>query len=262
VVTPALLAVAALLGLVLGSLANVVIVRVPQGGSLLRPASACPRCGASVRARDNVPVASWLALRGRCRDCGERISARYPLVELASAGLFVAVAARFGLTWALPAYWLFAWTLLCLTAIDLEHYRIPNRLTYPLTPVLGALLVAAALLAGEPGVAVRAVLGGVAAAGLLLGLALISPRGMGLGDVKLAAFLGLGLGYLGWAHVALGLFAAFVLGGVLAIVLLALGLRDRQGQIPFGPWLAAGALVAVLAGQPIIAAYLGVMGLR
>lgn len=260
--TPALLIVAALLGLLVGSLANVVIARVPDGRSLVRPRSACPRCDAPVRPRDNIPVVSWLLLRGRCRDCGQPISWRYPAVELVSAGLFVVVAARFGFDWALPAYWLFAWTLLCLTAIDLEHYRIPNRLTYPLTPALAVLLVAVALVEGTPDVALRTVLGGVAAAGLLLVLALISPRGMGLGDVKLAAFLGLGLGYLGWAHVALGLFASFVLGGVLAMVLLALGLRGRKGQIPFGPWLAAGSLVAVLAGQPIIDAYLGVTGLR
>lgn len=259
---PVLAVVAGVLGLLLGSLGNVVIARVPEGRSLVRPRSACPRCGAPVRARDNVPVASWLALGGRCRDCGERISRRYPLVELASAGLFVAVAARFGLDWALPAYWVFAWTLLCLTAIDLEHYRIPNRLTYPLTPVLALLLIAAALLQGEPGLAVQTVLGGLAAGAVLLMLALISPRGMGLGDVKLAVFLGLGLGYLGWWHVALGLFASFVLGGVLAIVLLALRLRDRKGHIPFGPWLAAGSMVAVLVGQPVIDAYLGFTGLR
>lgn len=256
---PALLVAAGLLGLVLGSFANVVIARVPEGRSLIRPRSACPACGAPVRGRDNVPVVSWLVLRGRCRDCGEPISPRYPLVELVTAALFVAIAARFEFDWALPGFWFFAWTLVCLTAIDLEHYRIPNRLTYPLTPVLALLLVAAALLHGEPRVAVTAVLGGLAAFAALLVLALISPRGMGLGDVKLAAFLGLGLGYLGWGHLALGLFAAFVLGGVVAMALLVLRLRDRKGHIPFGPWLAAGSLVAVLVGDPLIEAYLGLL---
>lgn len=259
---PALLVGAGLIGLVFGSFANVVIARVPEGRSLVRPRSACPGCGTTIRARDNVPVVSWLALRGRCRSCGMPISWRYPLVEVGSAALFVAMAARFGFDWALPAYWLFAWTLLCLTVIDLEHYRIPNRLTYPLTPVLAVLLVAAALIAGEPDVALRAVLGGLAAFGALLVLALISPRGMGLGDVKLAAFLGLGLGYLGWGHVALGFFVAFLLGGLTATVLLVLQLRDRKGHIPFGPWLAAGSVVAVLVGEPVIGAYLGLMGLR
>lgn len=259
---PALLLAAGLLGLVFGSFANVVIARVPDGRSLVRPRSACPGCGAMVRGRDNVPVLSWLALRGRCRDCGMAISVRYPLIEVGSAALFVAMAARFGFDWALPAYWLFAWTLLCLTAIDLEHYRIPNRLTYPLTPVLAVLLVAAALVGGQPEVALRTVLGGLAAFGALLVLALISPRGMGLGDVKLAAFLGLGLGYLGWGHVALGFFVAFLLGGFTATVLLVLQLRDRKGHIPFGPWLAAGSVVAVLVGEPVIDAYLSLMGLR
>lgn len=259
---PALLVIAGLLGLVFGSFANVVIARVPAGESVVRPRSACPSCAAAIRGRDNVPLVSWLVLRGRCRDCRAPISGRYPLVEVASAALFVAVAARFGLDWALPGFWLFAWTLLCLTAIDLEHYRIPNRLTYPLTPALAVLLVAAALAAGEPGVALRTVLGGLAGFGALLVIALINPRGMGFGDVKLAAFLGLGLGYLGWGHLVLGLFAAFLLGGLVAVVVLVIQLRDRKGHIPFGPWLAAGSMLTVLVGEPLIDAYLRMSGLR
>lgn len=257
-----LLVVAGALGLVFGSFANVVIARVPSGQSVVRPRSACPQCGAAVRGRDNVPVVSWLALGRRCRDCDAPISGRYPLVEVTGAGLFVAVAARFGLDWALPAYWLFAWTLLCLTAIDLEHYRIPNRLTYPLTPVLAVLLVAAAFVSGEPDVALRTVFGSLAGFATLLLIALINPRGMGLGDVKLAAFLGLGLGYLGWGHLVLGLFASFLLGGLVAVVVLLARLRDRKGHIPFGPWLAAGSMLTVLAGEPLIDWYLRLSGLR
>ncbi len=251
----------ALLGLLFGSFANVVIHRVPAGGSLASPPSACPACGAPVRPRDNVPVVSWLVLRGRCRDCGARISARYPAVELAGAAVFALVGARVGLDWALPGYLLFAWTLLVLAVIDAETRKIPNRLTYPLTPVLAVLLVAAGVLNGVPGAGLRALLGGLAAFGGLLLLALISPRGMGMGDVKLAGFIGIGLGYLGWAHVVVGVFGGFLLGGVVAIVFLATGFRRRKDLIPFGPYLALGAVLALLAGDVLIDAYLRSVGL-
>jgi leader peptidase (prepilin peptidase) / N-methyltransferase len=256
-----LVAVCFVLGLLVGSFANVVIHRVPEGASIVRPPSACPGCGQQIRPRDNVPVLSWLVLRGRCRSCGEGISARYPAVELVSGLLFAATAARIGLDWALPAYLLFAWTLLVIAVIDARTRRIPNRLTYPLTPALLVLLVAAAFASAEPGWALRAVLGGLAAFGVLFALALISPRGMGMGDVKLAAFIGLGLGYLGWGHVVLGVFGGFVLGGVVAIGLLAARIRSRKDPIPFGPYLAAAALLAVLVGGPLIDGYQRLVGL-
>ena len=253
---PVVIGACAVLGLLFGSFANVVITRVPEGASVVRPSSACQHCGTPIAAYDNVPVISWLLLRGRCRACGAQISVQYPLVEAACALLFAAIGGRIGLTWALPAFLLFGWMLLVVTVIDLHTRRIPNRLTYPLTPALLVLLAVAAVLGGAPGAALRAFLGGLVAFGLLLVLALINPRGMGMGDVKLAAFIGIGLGYLGWGHVWLGLFAGFVGGGVIAAVLLVLGLRGRKDHIPFGPWLALGALVALLAGQPIIDAYL------
>jgi leader peptidase (prepilin peptidase)/N-methyltransferase len=246
----------ALLGLLCGSFANVVIARVPDKRSVVRPTSACPHCDAPIAPRDNVPVVSWLLLRGRCRACDEPISTQYPLVEVACAVVFGAIVWRIGVSWALPAFLLFGWLLVVVTVIDLRTHRIPNRLTYPLTPALLALLVVAALLDGVPGAAMRAVLGGLVAFGVLLLLALINPRGMGMGDVKLAGFIGIGLGYLGWGHVALGLFAAFLGGGVIATLLLVLRLRSRKDHIPFGPWLALGALVALLAGRPIIDIYL------
>ena len=254
------IAACARLGLLLGSFANVVIARVPDGRSIVRPGSACPACGGAIAPRDNVPVLSWLALRGRCRACGAAISARYPLIEAACALLFAAVGWRIGLDWALPAFLLFAWLLLVVAVIDLDTRRIPNRLTYPLTPALLALLVAAALLDRAPGGALRALLGGLAAFALLLALALINPRGMGMGDVKLAGFIGLGLGYLGWGHLWLGLFLGFFGGGVIAALLLGLRLRTRKDHIPFGPWLAIGALAALLAGRPIIDTYLRIAG--
>lgn len=254
------IAACALLGLLLGSFANVVIARVPDGGSVVHPGSACPECAAPIAPLDNVPVVSWLWLRGRCRDCGAAISVQYPLVEVTCTVVFAAIGWRIGLDWALPAFLLFGWLLVVLAVIDLQTRRIPNRLTYPLTPVLLVLLVAAALLEGTPGAAVRAVLGGVVAFGLLLALALINPRGMGMGDVKLAGFIGLGLGYLGWGHLWVGLFLGFFGGGVIAALLLALRLRTRKDHIPFGPWLAVGAIVALLAGRPIIDTYLRLSG--
>lgn len=250
----------AVLGLVLGSFANVVIARVPDGASVVRPGSACPDCHTPIAPRDNIPVLSWLLLRGRCRACGVRISAQYPLVEIVSALLLGAIGWRIGLSWALPAFLLFGWLLLVLAVIDLRTRRIPNRLTYPLTPALLVLLLVGAVLDGVPGAAVRAVLGGLLAFALLLVLALISPRGMGMGDVKLAGFIGLGLGYLGWGHIWLALFVGFLGGGVIAGLLLLLRLRTRKDVIPFGPWLALGALVALLVGRPIIDTYLRLSG--
>lgn len=249
------------LGLLLGSFANVVIHRLPAGQSLVRPPSACPACGRPIRARDNIPVLSWLLLGARCRACGAPISIRYPAVELGSGVLFALVGGRIGWDWALPGFLLFAWLLFVVAIIDVRTRRIPNRLTYPLTPALLALLALAALLNGEPDWALRALLGGLAAFGALLVLAVISPRGMGMGDVKLAAFIGVGLGYLGWGHVLLGVFGGFLLGGLVAAVLLAAGQRGRKDLIPFGPYLAAGALLALLAGRPIIDAYLRSVGL-
>lgn len=256
----ALLAGAALLGLVLGSFATVVISRVPAERSLVQPGSACPACAAPVRWRDNVPVLSWLLLRGRCRDCRAPIPARYPLTELAVAGVFVAVTARVGWDPALPAYLLFAWTLVVLAVIDARTRRIPNRLTYPLVPILIVLFAAAALVAGEPGRIAAAALGGLAAFAALLVLALISPGGMGMGDVKLAGLIGIGLGSVGWGVLLLGIFAGFLLGGLVSVVLLATRSRRRKDLIPFGPYLAAGALVALLAGEALIDAYQRALG--
>jgi leader peptidase (prepilin peptidase)/N-methyltransferase len=248
------------LGLLLGSFANVVIVRVPEGRSLVKPSSRCPSCRAPITPRDNIPVLSWLLLRGRCRACGVRVASRYPLVELATGITFAAVYAQVGLSWALPAFLLYTWTLIVVAVIDARTRRIPNRLTYPLTPALLVLFVVGALLEGDPSAALRALLGGLVAFGVLLVLALISPGGMGMGDVKLAGFIGIGLGYLGWPQVALGLFGAFVLGGVVALVLIAVRLKSRKDHLPFGPYLAAAALLTVLAGGPLVDGYLSLAG--
>lgn len=252
---------AGLLGLLVGSFANVVIHRVPSGASVVRPPSACPHCDQPVRTRDNIPVVSWVLLRGRCRDCAHPISVRYPAVELGMALLFVLVAERVGWRWILPAELLLAWTLVVLALIDAATRRIPNRLTYPLTPVLLALAAVGALLDGSPDAALRALLGGLVAGGILLLMALISPAGMGMGDVKLAAFIGIGLGVLGWAEVAVGILTGFALGGVVGAVLLLTRKRARKDMIPFGPYLAVGAIVGLAWGDPIVDAYFRAWGL-
>ena len=163
--------------------------------------------------------------------------------------------------WALPAFLLFGWMLLVVGVIDAETRRIPNRLTYPLTPALLVLLAVPALVDGRPGDLLRAVLGGLVAFAFLLVLALVSPRGMGMGDVKLAAFLGLGLGYVSWGVLAVGLFGSFLLGSAVSLVLIATKVRGRKDLIPFGPYLAAGSLAALLWGGPVLDWYGRVSGL-
>lgn len=252
---------AGLVGLLLGSFANVVIHRVPEGASVVSPPSSCPSCATRIAPADNVPVLSWVLLRGRCRHCAAPISWRYPAVEASMALLFAGVAWRVGASWALPGLVLFVWVLAVVAVIDSRTRRIPNRLTYPLTPALLVLLTGAALVEGAPGTALRVLLAGVAASAAFLAVALMSPRGMGMGDVKLAGFVGIGLGYLGWGHVVLGIMAAFFLGGAVALGLIATRRRGRKDAIPFGPYLSAGAIAALLAGTEIVEAYRRASGL-
>jgi leader peptidase (prepilin peptidase)/N-methyltransferase len=245
-------------GLCVGSFVNVVVHRVPRKESIVRPRSHCPSCDVELSNRDNVPVLSWLLLKGRCRSCDAPISVRYPLVELATAALFVAGAVRFGADWVLPAYLVFFASLLAISVIDLERYIIPNRIVYPTIFVSLPLLALAAAAQDEWTNFGHAVLGATSAFVLLLVVHLASPRGMGFGDVRLSFILGLFLGWLDpWVgHVFLGLFLGFLLGSVTGLVLIAMRRRDRKDHIPFGPFLAAGAVLSVLVGNPIIDWYL------
>ncbi len=246
-----------LLGLAVGSFLNVVIHRVPQRASVVSPPSHCPECDASIRRRDNVPVVSWLLLRGRCRDCGATIPVRYPLVELTTGAVFGALAWRFEAGWELGGFLLMGATLVAIAIIDLEHYIVPNRILVPVVPVAVGLLGIAALAEGAWGDLLRGVLGGVTAFGGLLVVHLISPRGMGMGDVKLALLLGLFLGWLSWGHVALGLFVGFLLGAVVGGALVISRVRTRKEPVPFAPFLAAGTVVATLWGSPLLDWYAG-----
>ncbi|GAA0796606.1 prepilin peptidase [Spirilliplanes yamanashiensis] len=257
--TAVLLTVAGLLGLAVGSFLNVVIHRVPRDESLVRPGSHCPACEAPVRARHNVPVVSWLVLRGRCADCRAPISVRYPLVEAGTAALFVAVTAHFGLVPELPAFLYLAAIAVALTMIDIDVHRLPNAIVLPSYAVAAVLLFGAAALDSDWGAVVR----GLAAMALLLlayqSLRLAKPGGMGLGDVKLAGLLGLYLGWLGWGWVAVGGFAAFLLGGVVGIGLLATRRAGRSTHVPFGPAMLAGAFLAVFAAPAIAGWYLDLL---
>jgi len=249
---------AGLLGLAFGSFANVVIHRVPRGESIVRPASRCPSCGEPVAWRDNLPVLGWLLLGGRCRHCRAPISARYPLVELSMGLLWFLVALRLaaaGLGWAVPAYLALAFLCVVLAVIDASTRLLPNLITYPAFPIILGLLLLASVGLGDLGRLARGLLAALAVGAFFLLLALISPRGMGLGDVKLAPTLGLALGWLSWGAVAFGVFAGFLLGGVAGLAAIALLGLTRKSLLPFGPWLVTGALLGVLAGADVAAWY-------
>jgi leader peptidase (prepilin peptidase) / N-methyltransferase len=256
--TPLIVAGCALLGLLVGSFLNVVIYRVPRRESVVHPRSRCPSCDTQLTSLDNVPVLSWVVLRGRCRTCREPISVRYPLVELTTAMLFALAGARFGADWVLPAFLLFFAVLLAVSMIDLEHYIVPNRIVFPTLAMAVPLLALAALLEDDWGAFGTALIGALAASNGLLLINLVHPRGMGMGDVKLALVLGLYLGWLGLDVVALGIFLGFLLGAVIGILLIAFGIRSRKDHVPFAPFLAGGALLAVLVGTSTLDWYAGV----
>lgn len=250
-------------GLILGSFANVVAHRVPRRESIVRPPSACPACGTLIRARDNVPLVSWILLRGRCRQCRARISARYPIVEATTGLLFALAVLRLAppdvpghTAWDLVAYLPALWVLVPLSAIDLEHKILPDRIVLPSAAVLVALLGLAAALGPGLDAWLRALAAGAASSAFFIVLVLIYPAGMGMGDAKLAIILGMALGYLEWPRVFLGFLAAFALGSIAGIGLMAVRRAGRKTQLPFGPFLALGTAAVVLYGGPAVDAWL------
>jgi leader peptidase (prepilin peptidase)/N-methyltransferase len=242
-------ALAAVGGLLVGSFLNVVVHRLPRGESLSRPRSRCPGCGTPIAPYDNVPVLSWLVLRGRCRHCGTRIAGRYPLVELVTAVLYVAVVLAKDEAVQVALGLLLVTALVPIALIDLEHRLIPNRITLP-----AAIAAVVAGLVLDVGFVPEQLIAGAAAGGFFLLAALAYPRGMGMGDVKLAGVLGL---YLGRA-VAPALFIALIAGVLVgALVIARKGASEgRKTAVPFGPFLALGGLVSFFVGEGLVDAYL------
>jgi len=242
-------AFAGVFGAIFGSFLNVVIYRLPRRESLVSPGSHCPSCGAAVRPIDNIPVLSWLLLRGHCRRCDEPISPRYPAVELATAALAVGVVVAERSAAGIVLGVVLVLLLVPCAVIDLEHRIIPNILTGP-----GALLAVVAGTALDPAGEPSRLIAGAAAGGFLLLAALAYPRGMGMGDVKLAGMLGLFLG----SAVAPAMLVALLSGvGVGAVIMARTGTATgRKTAIPFGPYLALGGLVGLFAGGPLVHLYL------
>ena len=244
-----------LLGLAIGSFLNVVIWRVPRGESVASPPSACPKCGNAIRNRDNVPVLGWLLLRGRCRDCSEPISVRYPLVEAGTGLLFAAFGVRFGADAQLPAYLYLAAIGIALALIDLDTMRLPDVLTLPSYAVVALLLGVAVAVDGDSSAALRAGVGALALGGFYFAIWFAYPRGMGFGDVKLAPTLGAYLGWLGYGVLAVGAFLGFFLGAIIGVGVIAFTEGGRKTKIPFGPFMIAGTVIAVFWGQDLADAY-------
>ncbi|HTZ43036.1 MAG TPA: prepilin peptidase [Jatrophihabitans sp.] len=245
---------AVLLGLAVGSFLNVVIHRVPAELSLSSPPSRCPACEQRIRARHNVPLLGWLLLRGRCADCRAPISPRYPLVELGTALLFVALAwqlHRLHLLAALPTYWYFAAISIALALIDVDVHRLPNAIVLPSYLVVAFGLTLGAVALDQPAYLLRAAICGLALFGCYFVLAFSYPAGMGFGDVKLAGLIGAVLGFVSYRAALVGAFTAFVLGGIFGVALLARRRAGRKTAIPFGPFMIAGAVLAIFVSMPV-----------
>jgi len=237
-----------LLGLIIGSFINVVVHRLPRGESLVSPGSHCPHCGEPIRAWDNIPLLSFLVLRGKCRYCGKPIGWRYPIIELLTGIIFGFSYVRFGWQPFLFIALYFSAILLMVSFIDLEHQIIPNKIIFPAIIVGGV-----AKLVLKPETVWVSLAGFVLAGGFLLLVGLLKKDAMGGGDVKLAAFMGLILG----STVIMALFLAFILGAVAGILLILLKIKGRKELIPFGPFLALGGLITLFWSQELLDVYLG-----
>jgi leader peptidase (prepilin peptidase) / N-methyltransferase len=269
------LALAAVLGLSIGSFLNVVIYRVPAGKSIVAPPSACPNCDHQIGARDNIPLVSWLVLRGKCRNCATPISVRYPLVEAGTALFFVLVALLYApalvdstgaLTAVANLLVLSSFLYLCaisvaLAMIDVEVHRLPNSIVLPAYIVAAVTLTVASFITGDYAQLLRAGIGMAALALLYFVIAVAYPGGMGFGDVKLAGVLGAYLGWAGWGALITGSLLAFLLGGIFGLVLVLLKRKNRKSGIPFGPWMVAGAWIGIPFGGFLWSNYLSVFGL-
>lgn len=244
------------------------IHRVPRGESIVSPPSTCPKCGHQVRNRHNIPVLGWLILHGRCADCGEPISARYPIVELGTGVLFAVVALRVSTSstsegagtaggWVLlAAYLFFAAISVALAGIDLDVRRLPDVIVLPSYPVLGALLA----LDGHPHALVRAVIGAAGLFAFYFVIAFAAPGAMGFGDVKVAGLIGAMTAYLSWGTLLAGAFGGFLFGALTGVLLMAAKRAGRKSALPFGPFMLLGAWAAILGAGHLGDAYLSLLG--
>lgn len=245
-----------LLGAIVGSFLNVCIYRIPRDLSILSPSSRCPSCNTSIKPYDNIPIISFLILGGRCRHCSAKISLRYPLVETLNALLYILVQWRFGLGWHTPVLLAFCSAMIVITFIDLDFQLIPDTITLPGIP-LG--LLAGSLILPDP-FERSSILGfkeafiGLLSGGLLFYvIAFLSRGGIGGGDIKMMAMIG---GFLGWKSILLTTFAGSLIGSLIGIFLMVFRGKGRKTKIPFGPFLAAGAIMSLFYGQEISALYL------
>ena len=253
-----LLAAMGALGLAVGSFLNVVIYRVPREESIVAPGSHCPSCDTALKARHNVPVMSWLMLRGRCAFCHAGISARYPLVEAGTALLFAAITLRFGLSVQLPAYLFLGAVGITLAMIDFDVRRLPDTIVLPSYVVSVLLLMPAGAVDGDWRTATRGLAGMFALAGIYLVLAVAYPRGLTIGDVKLAGLLGLYLGWLSWEAALIGAFGGLLIGAVGGAMFGSS--RHRQGgAIAFAPCMVSAAVLALFVTVPISTWYASVL---
>jgi leader peptidase (prepilin peptidase)/N-methyltransferase len=245
------------IGAIFGSFLNVCIHRMPRGRSIVSPPSTCPRCGTRIRPWDNVPILSYLLLRGRCRTCSSKISPRYLIVEILSGAIPVLIYWRFGIGRELFVFWPLVYVLLGISFVDLDHRIIPDKITLPgivagliVAPLLGLTTFTGSLLGAAVG-------GGALYLIALLGVAVFKKESMGGGDIKLAAMLG---AFLGWQTVLLLLFVAFLLGAIVGVFAMSTKGRQWDRTIPFGPFIAVGAFLATVWGDAALGWYLALLG--
>ena len=252
-----------LFGAAIGSFLNVCIYRIPEGRSVVTPASSCPSCGTPIKFYDNIPILSYIILRGRCRNCKAEFSPRYPMVELVNALLYVAVLNSFSSAspWTLLVYCLFVSTLIVIFFIDIDHQIIPNSITFPGMPlalILGSTILPDPFLRENLLGFRDSAIGFIAGGGFfyltaIIGKAIFKKDAMGMGDVKMMAMVG---GLMGWKAVILTTFMGSLLGSIIGVTLILMKGREWGSRIPFGPYLALGALASLLWGEEILTWYL------
>ena len=243
-----------ILGLIVGSFSNVCIYRIPRNESIIYPASHCPKCSTTIRPRDNVPLLSYIILKGRCRNCGSKISIQYPLVELLTGIIYLIIYLIYGLSIQSLIYIILSSALIIIAFIDLNEQIVPDVISLP---GIGAGLILSFFV---PYISfINSVLGVFVGGGIILiiglvGSAIFKKEAMGGGDVKLAAMVG---AFLGWKYVILALFLGFFIGALAGIFLVLSKIKNREDMVPFGPFIALGSFITILCGEKILVWYVG-----